>query len=158
MKLQICLCFLLLTVANCENFVNVNDHEDSIGTLTTLQPNHNETDSGPNVVTEPSKNVTTTTPTTTTSITTTTTNISTPTTHPSTTVISTTVTEQIPSSSPITANPAPPAPTSNPHAKGRTFDGPSFIGGIILASGLTAIGFVAFKFYKARTERNYHTL
>ncbi|XP_060524829.1 sialomucin core protein 24-like [Cylas formicarius] len=40
----------------------------------------------------------------------------------------------------------------------RKFDGPSFVGGIILALGLVAIGFVAFKFYKARTEMNYHTL
>ncbi|KAL3277043.1 hypothetical protein HHI36_012404 [Cryptolaemus montrouzieri] len=40
----------------------------------------------------------------------------------------------------------------------RGFDGPSFIGGIVLASGLMAIGFVAFKFYRARTELNYHTL
>ncbi|KAK9875167.1 hypothetical protein WA026_005959 [Henosepilachna vigintioctopunctata] len=40
----------------------------------------------------------------------------------------------------------------------RGFDGPSFIGGIVLAAGLMAIGFVAFKFYKARTELNYHTL
>ncbi|KAK5650252.1 hypothetical protein RI129_001281 [Pyrocoelia pectoralis] len=47
--------------------------------------------------------------------------------------------------------------TGVPHHN-RQFDGPSFIGGIVLATGLMAIGFVAFKFYKARTERNYHTL
>lgn len=41
---------------------------------------------------------------------------------------------------------------------GRHFDPPSFIGGIVLALGLLAIIYVSFKFYKARTERNYHTL
>ncbi|PRD30364.1 UNVERIFIED_CONTAM: Sialomucin core protein 24 [Trichonephila clavipes] len=41
---------------------------------------------------------------------------------------------------------------------GRHFDAPSFIGGIVLALGLLAIIYVSFKFYKARTERNYHTL
>ncbi|GFQ97078.1 uncharacterized protein TNCT_651161 [Trichonephila clavata] len=40
----------------------------------------------------------------------------------------------------------------------RHFDAPSFIGGIVLALGLLAIIYVSFKFYKARTERNYHTL
>ncbi|KAK4883350.1 hypothetical protein RN001_006669 [Aquatica leii] len=50
-----------------------------------------------------------------------------------------------------------PNTTEAPHHN-RQFDGPSFIGGIVLATGLMAIGFVAFKFYKARTERNYHTL
>ncbi|XP_045467778.1 threonine-rich protein-like isoform X2 [Harmonia axyridis] len=53
--------------------------------------------------------------------------------------------------SPITSTTA--VPPSN-----RGFDGPSFIGGIVLASGLMAIGFVALKFYRARTELNYHTL
>ncbi|XP_045499032.1 vegetative cell wall protein gp1-like [Colias croceus] len=38
------------------------------------------------------------------------------------------------------------------------FDGPSFIGGIILTLGLLAIGFMGFKYYKNQTERNYHTL
>lgn len=34
----------------------------------------------------------------------------------------------------------------------------SFIGGMVFAFGMGAIGFVAWKFYKARNERNYHTL
>lgn len=42
-----------------------------------------------------------------------------------------------------------------PH--GRHFDGASFIGGIVLATGLIALGFASLKFYKARTA-NYHTL
>ncbi|XP_032516556.2 porimin [Danaus plexippus] len=40
----------------------------------------------------------------------------------------------------------------------RGFDGPSFIGGMILTLGLLAIGFMGFKYYKNQTERNYHTL
>ncbi|KAL0275846.1 UNVERIFIED_CONTAM: hypothetical protein PYX00_003573 [Menopon gallinae] len=40
----------------------------------------------------------------------------------------------------------------------RQFDGPSFIGGIILALGLTGIGFVAYKFCKGRTDRTYRNL
>lgn len=40
----------------------------------------------------------------------------------------------------------------------RRFDGPSFIGGIILTIGILAVTYVGFKFYRARTERNYHTL
>ncbi|XP_048526760.1 sialomucin core protein 24-like isoform X2 [Dendroctonus ponderosae] len=47
--------------------------------------------------------------------------------------------------------------TSAPHHE-RKFDGPSFVGGIILALSMVAIGFVALKFYKTRTELNYHTL
>lgn len=42
--------------------------------------------------------------------------------------------------------------------KARGFDGPSFIGGIILTLGLLAIGFMGLKYYKNQTERNYHTL
>ncbi|XP_022254047.1 sialomucin core protein 24-like [Limulus polyphemus] len=40
----------------------------------------------------------------------------------------------------------------------RRFDAPSFIGGIVLSLGFLAILYVGFKFYKAHTERNYHTL
>lgn len=51
------------------------------------------------------------------------------------------------------------SPTAAPvEAKSRAFDGPSFIGGIILTLGLLAIGFMGFKYYKNQTERNYHTL
>ncbi|CAM1291936.1 CD164 (predicted) [Pycnogonum litorale] len=49
-------------------------------------------------------------------------------------------------------------PTKKPATTGRRFDAPSFIGGIVLSLGIMAICYVAFKFYKARTERNYHTL
>ncbi|PZC75650.1 hypothetical protein B5X24_HaOG205893 [Helicoverpa armigera] len=51
------------------------------------------------------------------------------------------------------------SPTVAPvEAKTRAFDGPSFIGGMILTLGLLAIGFMGFKYYKNQTERNYHTL
>ncbi|KAL3881489.1 hypothetical protein ACJMK2_027921 [Sinanodonta woodiana] len=38
------------------------------------------------------------------------------------------------------------------------FDAASFVGGIVLCLGIVAIIFFGCKFYKARTERNYHTL
>ncbi|XP_049783586.1 uncharacterized protein LOC126184953 [Schistocerca cancellata] len=64
------------------------------------------------------------------------------------------------SSKQIVTSPIPFVETSTQSipVKDRRFDGPSFIGGIVLSLGTMAIGFVAFKFYKARTERNYHTL
>lgn len=59
---------------------------------------------------------------------------------------------------------APTTPTVEPTAAPsgqlpeRHFDALSFVGGIILSLGCLAILYVGFKFYKARTERNYHTL
>ncbi|XP_063826841.1 porimin-like [Ostrinia nubilalis] len=55
---------------------------------------------------------------------------------------------------------APQVPTEpvKPVVAGRGFDGPSFIGGIILTLGLLAVGFMGFKYYRNQTERNYHTL
>ena len=41
---------------------------------------------------------------------------------------------------------------------GQHFDGASFVGGIILCAGIIALIFFGLKFYKSRTERNYHTL
>ncbi|XP_066150613.1 sialomucin core protein 24 [Euwallacea fornicatus] len=77
-------------------------------------------------------------------------------------------TTSTPASTTTTVTTLKPVTTINPTAEpvtttaipyhDRKFDGPSFVGGIILALGLVAIGFVAFKFYKARTEMNYHTL
>ncbi|XP_041979989.1 surface protein-like [Aricia agestis] len=51
-----------------------------------------------------------------------------------------------------------PKADETPVLQARGFDGPSFIGGIILTLGLLAIGFMGFKYYKNQTERNYHTL
>ncbi|CAG4935678.1 unnamed protein product [Parnassius apollo] len=53
---------------------------------------------------------------------------------------------------------APKKDEDKPTLQARGFDGPSFIGGIILTLGLLAIGFMGFKYYKTQTERNYHTL
>ncbi|GFT59444.1 uncharacterized protein NPIL_155691 [Nephila pilipes] len=76
----------------------------------------------------------------------------------STTTISTTTSSSTttPASTTITDSTVPTKTTPIP--TGRHFDAPSFIGGIVLALGLLAIIYVSFKFYKARTERNYHTL
>ncbi|CAD7084382.1 unnamed protein product [Hermetia illucens] len=75
---------------------------------------------------------------------------------------STTSTSTTPIPSTPTTPTTPPSPstttTVKPPPNCRHFDGPSFIGGIVLTIGLLAISFVAYKFYKARNERNYHTL
>ena len=66
-----------------------------------------------------------------------------------------------PAPNPSTTKPAPTGgaqPATGGNDQGRHFDGASFIGGIVLCAGLVAIGFFGLKFYKARTERNYHTL
>lgn len=49
-------------------------------------------------------------------------------------------------------------PSTGGKPEGRHFDAASFIGGIVLCAGIIAIVFFGLKFYKARTERNYHTL
>ncbi|KAM3958445.1 uncharacterized protein ACR2FA_007527 [Aphomia sociella] len=51
-----------------------------------------------------------------------------------------------------------PTTTDNTVLQARSFDGASFIGGIILTLGLLAVGLMGFKYYKNQTERNYHTL
>ncbi|XP_039287916.1 sialomucin core protein 24 [Nilaparvata lugens] len=62
----------------------------------------------------------------------------------------------------ITTTPVPHPtvpPTDSPaHKADRKFDSFSFIAGIVMAAGLMAIGLVAFKFYEARRDRNYHTI
>lgn len=79
---------------------------------------------------------------------------------PKTTTTETPITTTIQPNStivPPTTTEPPPTPKPIPPPC-RRFDGPSFIGGIVLAVGLMAISIVAWKFYKARTDRNYHTL
>jgi CD164 antigen len=49
-------------------------------------------------------------------------------------------------------------PTPVPDHDRSQFSVTAFIGGMVFAFGMMAIGFIAFKFYKARNERNYHTL
>lgn len=51
-----------------------------------------------------------------------------------------------------------PSTTPVPYVPDRKFDTASFIGGFVLCAGLTAIGFVSWKFYKARVELTYRTL
>ncbi|XP_019867670.1 integumentary mucin C.1 [Aethina tumida] len=117
--------------------------------------------------TSPGNDTTTSTPTTTTSQTTKTTKTTATTTATTTTTSKPTTKTTLPTSpspttkttvSTTTATPAPKTTAAPPPPNNRKFDGPSFVGGIVLALGLVAIGFVAFKFYKARTELNYHTL
>ncbi|GLV43929.1 visgun [Carabus blaptoides fortunei] len=108
---------------------------------TTITPPTTTTTITPPITTSTEKPTTTTTEPTTPATTVPPTNVTTTTQSTTTTTTATTTTT-----------------TAVPAHKGRHFDGPSFIGGIILASGLMAIGFVSWKFYKARTERNYHTL
>ncbi|XP_059368595.1 sialomucin core protein 24 isoform X3 [Carassius carassius] len=56
-----------------------------------------------------------------------------------------------------TAAPAPsPSPSPSP-SKSSTFDGASFIGGIVLVLGLQAVIFFLYKFCRSK-DRNYHTL
>ncbi|KAG4068500.1 hypothetical protein HA402_004841 [Bradysia odoriphaga] len=133
---------------------------------TTVPPSTTST-KGPDTTTDPPK-TTTKSPDTTTEPTTTTTKApdttTVPTTTPSTTSTTTTTTPvptpttpPTPTTSTSTTTPAPPTPKPEP-IPCRRFDGPSFIGGIVLTVGLIAISFVVWKFYKSRTERNYHTL
>ncbi|KAI1294863.1 Sialomucin core protein 24 [Halotydeus destructor] len=49
-------------------------------------------------------------------------------------------------------------PSRQNSGQGRGFHGPSFVGGMVMAFGMMAISFVAFKYHKVRTERNYLTL
>ncbi|XP_012267046.2 cell wall protein DAN4-like [Athalia rosae] len=82
------------------------------------------------------------------------------TTNPTTTTTSNTTTPVTSTSSaipPASTTAIPPTPTPCP-SDHRHFDGPSFMGGIILTAGLVAITFILWKFYKARAERNYRTL
>lgn len=50
------------------------------------------------------------------------------------------------------------APSTPSPYKERHFDGLSFMGGIILATCLMAIGVLSWKFYRTFNERNYRTL
>lgn len=84
----------------------------------------------------------------------------TPPTTPTTSTTSSTTTTTTPapdnSTTTTTTTTTPASPTPRPPC--NHFDFPSFIGGIVLTLGILAISLVAYKFYKARNERNYHTL
>ncbi|KAK8736856.1 hypothetical protein OTU49_004681 [Cherax quadricarinatus] len=68
-------------------------------------------------------------------------------TTPAPTEVPTTTTEAT-----TTVKPCPPCPSN------RHFDAASFFGGIVLAVAILAVAYAAWRFYKSRNERNYHTL
>ncbi|CAG2055125.1 unnamed protein product [Timema podura] len=158
---------VLTTNATVVNGV-LKEETTPVPTIPTQQPQEKTTTTPTPTIPTPTT-PTTTTPTPTTTIPTTT-----------TPTLPTTPTPAGPTNSTVvphtTPNPTIAPVTSTPPPKNRNFDGPSFVGtfmiikmgdnqtpstsagGIILCMGIIAIAFVAWKFYKARTERNYHTL
>ncbi|KAL4148157.1 hypothetical protein QTP88_002444 [Uroleucon formosanum] len=122
---------------------------------TTVQPTPNKTTTvppTPKSTTTPIPIITTTTepPTTSTPNVTTTVKPSSTTLSPnSTTTLSPNVTTAIPST---TTEPSPaPSPA-------RSWDGPSFLGGMVLAFGIVAVGFVGYRFFYLGRGGAYHTL
>ncbi|XP_042867606.1 gibberellin-regulated protein 14-like isoform X2 [Penaeus japonicus] len=63
-----------------------------------------------------------------------------------------------PTEAPTTLPPATTTEKPCPTPDGRHFDAPSFFGGMVLAVGILAVAYAAWRFYKSRNERNYHTL
>jgi len=126
---------------------------------TKLTP-ENETTVTPQTPSSSSSSTTTTTATSTTTVTTTTvattstasTSTKSTTTKPTTVTTSTTKTSTeaptTPTESPVTTPTTPNDPSGR---GGSKFDGWSFFGGILLTIGLSAIGFVSFKYYKVRS-------
>ncbi|XP_044739468.1 integumentary mucin C.1-like isoform X2 [Chrysoperla carnea] len=130
-------------------------------TTTTVAPSTNTTTTS--TTTEPPKPDTTTPSTTTSSTTvapnTTTEAPKTTTQAPNTTTLAPNTTTLAPNVTTVAPTTLAPATTTvAPHSHTQRFDFPSFIGGIMLTLGLLAIGIISHKFYKARTDRNYHTL
>ncbi|XP_076357105.1 uncharacterized protein LOC143250447 [Tachypleus tridentatus] len=132
-----------LTVDKSENKQlgedGINFNEEGLKNLTTLNSNVSETDELQEITTDLITNSSTTTSQSTT-------------TEIVSTSSSETSTNKTSSSTGSTL-----LPTATPSST-RRFDAPSFIGGIVLSLGFLAIMYVGFKFYKARTESNYHTL
>jgi len=112
---------------------------------TTQPPTTQPSTTKPQTTEPPTTQPPTTQPPTTTALTT-----QTPTTHAPTTKPQTTVAPTDPQTTAL--------PTTKPTDAPGSFDMPSFIGGIILCAGVVAIAFFGCKFYKNRSERNYHTL
>ncbi|XP_017880519.1 integumentary mucin C.1-like [Ceratina calcarata] len=75
--------------------------------------------------------------------------------HPTTNGTVTTSPVPVTTAIPVSTKEAPSTPS--PY-KERHFDGLSFMGGIILATCLMAIGVLSWKFYRTFNERNYRTL
>nr|XP_045625801.1 salivary glue protein Sgs-4-like isoform X1 [Procambarus clarkii] len=119
---------------------------------TTTEPPTTTTEP-PTTTTEP-PTTTTELPTTTTELPTTTTELPPTTTEPPTTTteLPTTTTPEAPTTVIPTTTAAPCPPTR------RHFDAASFFGGMVLAVAILAVAYAAWRFYKSRNERNYHTL
>ena len=92
---------------------------------------------------------TTASTTTTAANTTTTTEPTTTTTSENTTTTTQSTTTSVPANTTTTTRPS--TTTPGPAPRGNTFDGWSFFGGILLTLGLSAIGYVSFRYYKVRT-------
>uniref|UniRef100_A0A0C9SF36 Putative secreted protein n=1 Tax=Amblyomma americanum TaxID=6943 RepID=A0A0C9SF36_AMBAM len=86
------------------------------------------------------------------------TNATTPQPTPANMTTVTTPLPTVPVTNATTVTPSTAVPPTAVPPPERHFDTLSFLGGIILTLGCLAICYVGFKFYKARTERNYHTL
>lgn len=69
-----------------------------------------------------------------------------------------TTTPTTPGTTPNTTSTTPGTTPGKGGSSGQSFDGASFVGGIILSLGIVAIVFFGLKFYKARKDQNYHTL
>jgi len=124
---------------------------------TTLTPENETTTTTTEKPTTPATSTSTTTISTSTSTTTESTTPSTTSTEkPTTSATSTSTTTE--KTSPVTSTAAPAVSTTpvDPSGKsGSKFDGWSFFGGILLTIGLSAIGFVSFKYYKVRSGGNH---
>ncbi|XP_055912475.1 uncharacterized protein LOC129946353 [Eupeodes corollae] len=181
----ICLLAGLFISANCAALESENKTTDKPAdvalttTLSITESDLNESTTVPsvtNVTTDPTPDNTTVPPETTTSSSTSSTTTPATTTSSTTTPATTTSTTTSSTTSTTSTTPAPnstttttpvPSPTTTTEIPSTTaappvpchhFNGTSFIGGIVLTLGLLAISLVAYKFYKARNERNYHTL
>ncbi|KAE9536693.1 hypothetical protein AGLY_007095 [Aphis glycines] len=104
-----------------------------------------------------SSTTTTSTPSTTSTQkpTTTTTTTVAPTTTPNSTTLAPTTTAPTTQSPNTTTTALPPTPEPSP---ARSWDGPSFLGGMVLAFGIVAVGFVGYRFFYLGRGGAYHTL
>jgi len=125
---------------------------------TSLTPENETTTTTTETPTTPATSTSTTTISTSTSTTTESTTPSTTSTEKPTTSATSTSTTTEKTSPPVTSTAAPAVSTTpvDPSGKsGSKFDGWSFFGGILLTIGLSAIGFVSFKYYKVRSGGNH---
>merc|ERR1719273_2441708 len=125
---------------------------------TSLTPENENATTTPTTVTTASSSSTTTTTTVTTTVSSTTTTASTTNATSVTTTTKKTTPTSLPTTTETTASPlisSTTAPVDPSGKSGSKFDGWSFFGGILLTIGLSAIGFVSFKYYKVRSGGNH---